>query len=89
MTCGAEREKQLMADGWVRQFMADEPRLGEAVAEYRKLGFEVWLEPVDPEACAAAGGCTACFADPAQAQRFKVIYTRRPEAGPSQSLDEV
>lgn len=78
MSCNAARESQLLAQGWAKQFMADEPRLSEAVEEYRELGFEVRLEEVDPAGCASSGGCTACFADPEVAARFKVIFTRRP-----------
>ena len=81
MSCHAAREAQLLAQGWVRQFLADEPRLSEAVEEYQALGFEVRLEEVDPEACAASGGCAACFAAPELAARFKVIFTRRPHPG--------
>lgn len=75
MTCSNQREAQLLAQGWTRQFMADEPRLGEAVAVYQELGFEVHLEEVDPAAC-AAGACTVCFQEPAAARRFRVIFTR-------------
>lgn len=83
MACDAERESRLLAQGWVRQFMADEPRLSEAVAQYRELGFEVRLEAADPAACAAQGGCAACFADPATAARLKVIFTRRAAPTPA------
>ncbi|BEQ16350.1 hypothetical protein [Desulfoferula mesophila] len=79
MTCASQREAQLLAEGWVKQFMTNEPRLSEAVVEYSALGFQVHLEPVDPAACAAQGGCTACFAAPEAAAQFKIIYTRRPK----------
>lgn len=81
MTCSARKEAQLCAQGWVRQFTADEPRLSEAVENYRALGLEVHLEPVDPGACAAEGGCNACFASPEAAARLKVIFTRAGGAG--------
>ncbi|MCA1906017.1 MAG: hypothetical protein LDL11_05445 [Desulfarculus sp.] len=77
MSCAAARQAQLLAQGWVKQFTADEPRLSEAVEEYRELGFEVHLEPLDPTACATADGCAACLADPDLAARFRVIFTRR------------
>ncbi|MCB2225291.1 MAG: hypothetical protein KQH53_01345 [Desulfarculaceae bacterium] len=76
MICHAQREAELKAQGWTRQFTADEPRLSEAVESYRALGFEVLLEPVDPAACAAEGGCTACFGSPEAAARLKIIFTR-------------
>jgi hypothetical protein len=77
MTCDAEREVQLLAQGWRRQFMANEPRLGEAVATYRELGFQVHLEAVDPAACRQSGGCASCFERPEVAEQFKIIYTRK------------
>ena len=76
MTCSSQREAQLLAEGWVKQFMANEPRLGEAVEEYTALGFQVHLEPVDPAACASESGCTACFEMPEVAAQFKIIFTR-------------
>ena len=78
MACGPERERQLYSAGWERQFTASEPRLSEAVDNYRQLGFEVHLEPVDPAACQADGQCTACFDSPEAAAAIKIIYTRRP-----------
>ena len=77
MSCSAQREAQLLAQGWVRQFVADPPRLDDAVEEYRELGFEVRLEPLDPAGCVADGGCAACFQQPEVAARFRVIFTRR------------
>jgi hypothetical protein len=61
--------------------MTNEPRLSEAVEEYRSLGFEVHLEDVDPQACAASETCTACFEQPGAAARFKIIFTRPGKAG--------
>jgi hypothetical protein len=67
-----QREK-LEREGWARQFTADEPRLSEAVEEYQKLGFEVRLEPIDPEDL--KGECASCLM--AAGDRYKMIYTRR------------
>ena len=77
VSCGVmpERDEELRRQGWTRQFLADEPRLSEAVAEYRDIGFEVHLEPFDPKG-KGEDGCTTCFDDPAVAARFKTIYTR-------------
>jgi hypothetical protein len=61
---------ELEAQGWQRCFVADEPRLSEAVALYRELGFEVRLVPVAID----AETCTACMR--ATPDRFHVIYTR-------------
>lgn len=77
MTCSAQREAQLKAKGWRKQFMADEPRLSEAVAEYRDLGFEVHLEEVDPVTRQQGSGCTFCFEMPEVAAQFKIIFTRK------------
>lgn len=65
-----------MARGWKKQFLANEPRLSEAMEQYRSLGFEVHLEAVDPQACAASGGCSSCFEAPEVAEQFRVIFTR-------------
>jgi hypothetical protein len=67
------RHQELEKEGWAKQFTADEPRLSEAVEEYRELGFEVHLEPLDP--LEMAGECTSCLM--ASCDRYKVIYTRR------------
>lgn len=70
---------RLLAEGWQRQSVASEPRLGEAVATYRSLGYEVLLVPVLQE-CAgegSAGTCTACFGAGEDPDRYQVIYTRR------------
>ncbi|RJX32692.1 MAG: hypothetical protein C4525_09885 [Desulfarculus sp.] len=77
MTCSAQKEAQLRAQGWRKQFMTDEPRLSEAVQEYRELGFEVHLEAVDSAACSEAGGCVSCFEMPEAAARYKIIFTRK------------
>lgn len=76
MPCSAEKEAALLAQGWQKQFMTDEPRLSEAVEEYCNLGFEVHLEDVAPKACAASQDCTICFERPETAARFKIIFTR-------------
>jgi len=66
------RDNRLTAEGWVRQFSASEPRLSEAVASYRELGFEVRLEPV--ELRPPDGSCRSCLID--CPDHVKVIYTR-------------
>ena len=67
----AKTPDELLTEGWDRCFVADEPRLSEAVETYEELGFEVALVPVpvDDEAC------TECMAnDP---DRYRVIFVRR------------
>ncbi|RPJ19568.1 MAG: hypothetical protein EHM26_07395 [Desulfobacteraceae bacterium] len=76
-----QREAELEREGWVRQFVAGEPRLSEAADMYRELGFEVHLEPLpsdlDCETCGGTEGgaeCRACF-DGVE-HLYRVIYTR-------------
>ena len=69
--CVTREEETLVAEGWRRCFVADEPRLSEAIETYRELGYEVQLLPVALE----DEGCTECMKhDP---DRFRVIYTRK------------
>ena len=65
------REEELQKEGWEKRFTMDEPRLSEMADQYKELGFEVLLEPVDP----SSGECTTCIT--AAADRYKTIYTRR------------
>ena len=66
---GAPEEPRVR--GWQRAFIADEPRLSEAVEASRELGFEVRLEPV-PE---GDSECTECMTrDP---DRYKLILIRK------------
>jgi len=82
MICSDERDaagsdpsrftpEQLLAQGWQRGFVADEPRLGEAVETYIELGFEVVLLPYTGE----GPECSECLAR--EPDRCKVIYIRR------------
>jgi hypothetical protein len=72
------RHEELVKQGRQRRFIAEEPRLSEAVEAYRQLGFEVHLEPVGPEE-EMQGECVECLR--ALAERLRVIYTRRPGGG--------
>ena len=67
------RQQELENQGWKRQFTADEPRLSEAMEEYRELGFEVLVEPINPSEM--TGECTSCLM--AACDQYKIIYTRR------------
>jgi aspartate aminotransferase-like enzyme len=64
------REEELRKEGWEKRFTMDEPRLSEMAAQYRELGFEVLLEPVD----LSSEECTSCIA--VAPYRYKTIYTR-------------
>ncbi len=66
-----DREAELLEQGWTRRFLAGPPRLGEAIELYRALGFEVHLEPPQPEELAKeCEGCQAALG------LFRVVYTR-------------
>lgn len=72
----SERDEELRAQGWTRQFVANEPRLSEAVELYASLGFQVHLEPLPEEP--EPGQCRACL-DVAP-ESFRIIYTRPAKA---------
>jgi len=65
------REEELKKQGWEKRFTIDEPRLSEMVEQYKELGFEVLLEPVDT----TSEECTTCIT--AFSERYRTIYTRR------------
>jgi hypothetical protein len=67
------REEELQKQGWEKRFTMDEPRLSEMVEQYKELGFEVLLEPVDT----SSEECTTCIT--AFSDRYKTIYTRRKD----------
>jgi len=64
------REEELEKQGWEKRFTIDGPRLSEMVEQYKELGFEVLLEPVDT----STEECTSCIT--AFPDRYKTIYTR-------------
>ena len=64
------REEKLRKEGWEKRFTTDEPRLSEAVEQYKELGYEVLLEPVDT----SSEECTTCIT--AFSDRYKTVYTR-------------
>jgi hypothetical protein len=76
------RNEKLEREGWVKQFIANEPRLSEAVELYKEAGFDVHLEPLpkgrECEACAGPeekGECRVCFEG--FEDQYKIIFTRR------------
>ena len=64
------REEELKKEGWEKRFTMDGPRLSEAVEQYKEIGFEVLIEPVDT----SSEECTSCMT--AMSDRYKTIYTR-------------
>jgi hypothetical protein len=71
---GGDRERELVGAGWTRRSVAAPSRLDELTALYRRLGFEIRLEPVGPdgmeERCA---GCAPGLVD------CRAVYTRPAE----------
>jgi hypothetical protein len=63
-------EAELLADGWQRCFIADEPRLSDAIETYEEMGMEVALLPVDFD----DRECSECMkSDP---NRYRLIFSR-------------
>ena len=71
-------QNKLESEGWTRQSVASEPRLGESVQMYEELGLEVLLVPLVQLDAAKAeeGSCTACFDADTDPERNMVIFTR-------------
>ena len=65
------REEELRKEGWEKRFTIDEPRLSEMVEQYKDLGFEVLLDPVET----SSEQCTTCIE--AFRDRYRTIYTRQ------------
>jgi hypothetical protein len=73
------RLETLERDGWTRQFVANEPRLSEAVELYKETGYDVHLEPIpkggSPSDLPMVGSeCTACFEG--TEDQYRIIFTR-------------
>jgi hypothetical protein len=85
MAGSSKSEDELIREGWTRRFLANEPRLSEAVELYRSMGYEVHLEPLPVVDCRSADGesreCRACFKG--FEDHYKTIYTR-PKGGESE-----
>ncbi|MBW2064397.1 MAG: hypothetical protein JRJ03_05630 [Deltaproteobacteria bacterium] len=85
-----KRFESLERQGWARRFIADEPRLREAVKVYQDAGFEVHLEPLpketECETCGSSGSneqkeCRICFEG--SEDKYKIIFIR-----PKQPADD-
>ena len=69
--------------GWTRQFVANEPRLSEAVELYKETGYEVHLEPMPTKGKPAdlpmtGSDCIVCFEG--TEDQYKIVFTR-PKKG--------
>ena len=85
--------EKLEKEGWIRRFVACEPRLSEAVEMYKQAGFEVHLEPLpkEPECDSCSGEeeedeCRVCF-DGFEDQ-YRIIFTR-PKQREEESEDDL
>ena len=80
----------VVEEGWKRRMVASEPRLSEIVEMYEQLGFEVRLEPLDPQDPSwDEDECTVCLDDPSQAEEMRLVYTRPKPGGRSQEDDDL
>jgi hypothetical protein len=68
------REEALIAEGWVKQSTYDEPRLTEMVEMYKEIGFNVHLEPFNPD---EEPGCAECMK--IAPETYKTIYTKKSD----------
>jgi len=66
----------LLAGGWERKSITDEPRLSELIELYQSLNFDVHIESLTPELLEAIGEeCKSCYLD--HWDDYKVIFTRK------------
>ena len=84
------RLEVLEKEGWTRQFIADEPRLSEAVALYQETGYEILLEPVPKKEQTGdfimmGQKCMTCFEG--KEDQYKIIFTRCIKGGATQRED--
>lgn len=77
--CSKSKNKdKLERQGWIRQFIADEPRLSEAVELYKSLGYEVRLQPITREEM--NDECKKCLLYQNR-DKYKIIYIRSKRKG--------
>jgi len=67
------RDVELDKQGWTKRFVADEPRLSEAVVLYKSLGYEVRLEPIVFDETSEE--CKKCL-ELQDCGKYKTIYIR-------------
>ncbi len=63
---------QLAKDGWEKRTTYDEPRLSELKQYYEELGYEVLLQPFNPDEEPACAACMKTMPD-----LYKTLYTRK------------
>jgi hypothetical protein len=67
------KSEELKKQGWIKRTTIGEPKLTEIVDEYKALGFEVHLEPVNLEEMNE--GCRICYGN--EVDKIKTIYIRK------------
>ncbi len=80
------KHRELVAEGWVRRFTAEEPRLSEAVESYRMIGLEVRVEP---GALGEEQECRTCLTAPGFQDKYGTIYTRGSQESASDMVDDL
>ncbi|MCX8204787.1 MAG: hypothetical protein N3H31_03970 [Candidatus Nezhaarchaeota archaeon] len=66
------RDEELRSKGWAFMFIGSGARLWQAVRDYEDAGFEVHLEPIEPEGLEEA--CRLCVE--AEPHVVYAVYTR-------------
>jgi hypothetical protein len=67
------RKKELEKKGWIKQTTIGEPRLSEIVELYKSLGYEVRLEPIEPDELDEE--CRKCYE--LEGDKVKTVYVRK------------
>lgn len=62
----------LVDAGWQKRATYDELRLAEIVEMYEDLGFEVYVQPFNPD---EETGCAECLK--VSPEKYKTVYTRK------------
>ena len=65
--------EELEKEGWIKRTTIGEPRLSKIVDDYKSLGFEVHLEPVNLDEMNEE--CRRCYGN--EADKFKTVYVRK------------
>ncbi|MGD9131382.1 MAG: hypothetical protein PVH73_07405 [Candidatus Bathyarchaeota archaeon] len=69
------KSEELKKQGWVKRTTIGEPRLSEIVEEYKALGFDVHLEPVNLEEMDEE--CRRCYENDGNKSRTVYVKKRR------------
>jgi len=68
--------EEKVKNGWTEASISGGSHLNRMVEMYQELGFEVYLEELDPRECE---GCTACYE--AGNETMYRVYTRPKDGG--------